>query len=114
MPRTRSALAFLDAAVVLTIALPLLVMTPPTSAAPERRHALLDQWTEVAAASDSHEPASDDEKQRVPKTPSGEKERAGDQKKDKNDKDDKDDKGDDPGCCYGGAAEGGATSALSV
>src|SRR5882672_437031 len=124
MHRTRSALASLHAAVVLTLALPSLVMTPPATAAPERGYAPLDQWTEVAAASDSPEPASDDdknrvpntpasddEKERVPKTPSGEKERAGDQKKDK---DDKDDEGGDPGCCYGDDAEGGATSEQSV
>jgi hypothetical protein len=124
MPRTRSALAFLDAAVVLTLALPSLVMTPPASAARERRYALPDQWTEVAAGSDSPEPASDDdkkrvpntpasddEKERVPKTPTGEKERAGDQKKDK---DDKDDEGDDSGCCYGDDAEDDATSEPSV
>jgi len=108
MPRTRPALAFLDAAVVLTLALPSLVMTPSASAAPERRYALLDQGTEVAAGP---EPASDDEKQRVPKTPSGEKERAGDQKKDK---DNKDDEGDNPGCCYGDDAEDDATSEPSA
>src|SRR6266849_3142422 len=75
MPRTRSALAFLDAAVVLTLALPSLVMTPPASAAPERHYALLDQWTEAAAASDSAGPASDDEKKRVPNTPASDDEK---------------------------------------
>ncbi len=110
MPRTRSALTFLDAAAVLTLALPLLVMTPPASAASERRYALPDQLTELAAA-DSPRPPSDDEKERVPKTPPGEKERAGDQKKDKDDKDDEDD---NSGCCYGDDSEGDATSEPSA
>ena len=52
MPRTRSALAFLHAAVIFTLVLPSLVMTPPASAARERRCALPDQWTMVAAAPD--------------------------------------------------------------
>ena len=101
MPRAPSALAFLDAAAVLILALSSLVMTPPASAASD-------------ALSGSPKPTSDDDKQRVPKTPSGEKERAGDEKKDKDDKDDKDDKSDDVGCCYGDGAEGEAISEYSM
>ena len=89
MPRTRSALALLDAAVVLTLSLPSFAMTLPASAASEPLDVSLDEWAEVAVASGSPKPASGDEKQRVPKTPPGEKERAGDEKKDKDDKDDR-------------------------
>ncbi len=117
MPRARLALASLDAAVVLALALPSPVMPPPASAAPERSYALVDRWTEMVSASDSPKPPSDDEKQRVPKTPSGEKGRTGDQKKDKDDKDDKDDdssQGGEAGCCIGDAVEDNATSEPSM
>ena len=106
---TRSALALLDAAVVLTLSLPSFVMPRPASAATEPRD--VDEWAEVTVASRSPKPASDDEKQRVPKTPASEKQRTGDEKKDK---DDKDDDNDVVGCCYGDTEEDGATSGSSM
>lgn len=114
MPPTRSALALLEAAVVLTLSLPSFVMTLPASAASEPLYVALDEWAEVAVASGSPKPASGDEKQRVPKTPRGEKERAGDEKKNDDDKDDKDDDNDVVGCCYGDTGEDGGTSGSSM
>lgn len=112
MPRTPAALAFLDAAVFLALTLPSLAMSPTASAAPEPLDVLPDLWTEVATAADSPKPASDDEKQRVPKSPSGEKGRAGDEKKDKDEKDDDD--SDTPACCYGDDEGVGAASEASM
>jgi len=94
MPTTRSALALVDAAVVLILSLHSFAMAVPASAALEPRDVLLDQWTEIAAASSSPKPASDEEKKRVPKTQPDEKGRAGDEKKKEEDKDDDSDESD--------------------
>lgn len=114
MPCAPPALALLDAAVVLTLTLPSLATPSTASAAFEPPDAFLDPWPEVAIASGSPKPASDDEKQRVPKTPSGEKGRAGDETKDKEDKDNKDDDSDTPVCCYGDDAGVDALSETST
>src|SRR5258705_3081627 len=91
MPRTLSALASL-VAVMWTLTLLALLLVSSASAAPRPPSTVLSLVAGEEGWSDSAGPDPEGDKQRVPKTPEGEKERPGDQKKDK---DDKDDDGDD-------------------
>src|SRR6267378_2640432 len=84
MPRIVTALASL-VPVIGTLTLFSLLLVSSASAEPKPSSTVL-------SLTDSSGPDPEGDKQRVPKTPEGEKERPGDQKKDK---DDKDDEGDD-------------------
>ena len=86
MPRTLTALASLVPIIgTLTLFSLLLVSSASAEPLPSSTALSLTGW------SDSSGPDPEGDKQRVPKTPEGEKERQGDQKKDKDDKDDDDD-----------------------
>ena len=91
MPRTLSALASL-VAVIGTLTLLSILLVSSASAVPQPPCTVLSLTAAAEGWSDSAGPDPEGDKQRVPKTPEGEKERPGDQKKDK---DDKDDDGDD-------------------
>src|SRR6266446_9063085 len=91
MPRTLSALASL-VAVIGTLTLLSILLVSSASAVPQPPCTVLSLTAAAEGWSDSAGPDPEGDKQRVPKTPEGEKERPGDQKKDK---DDKDDGGDD-------------------
>jgi len=86
VPRTLTALASL-VTVIWTMTLLSLLPVRSASAAPQPTSTVLSLGAGGEGSSESP-PDPEGEKQRVPKTPAGEKERPGDQKKDEDDKDD--------------------------
>jgi len=90
MPRALTALASL-AAVIVPLTLLSLFFVPSASAVPQPPSAVSSLMAGAQGWLEFSGPDPEGEKQRVPKTPEGEKERQGDEKKDKDDKDDDDD-----------------------